>query len=449
MLSALRSAPDTPAVESNGRVVTRGELLGMARRIAGGFAKMGLGRGVGVGLRLPLTPEAYAAHLAAHVLGATVAAFRPAWGPAQLESARAHVDVVVDDLTDLLAAEPLDVTPRAHPDDVARLLFTSGTTGRPKACAHKYRAIGLAYEKDRWPAPLARMMRDFSRYLVIAHISGPPMFTYLGRTLVAGGTAVLIGDGMGVPEAIARTGCTAVVMRPPLLAATLDSTVDLGGLRAVVLGGSPASPALLEAATARLGPIVWQVYGQSEAGAISMLTPDDIAAGHAASVGRPVSDVELDIREGEIWVRSPHMMSGYLDETEDVLRDGWLNTRDRGHVDADGRLHLTGRSRDVIMVNAEVCYAGAIERVLALHPDVAQAFAVGVPDRRTGEAIHAFVVPAGDRRPPPDELTALTRLHLSVNSVPSTFTVIHDIPLTATGKPDKPALFRAASPEEI
>jgi fatty-acyl-CoA synthase len=211
----------------------------------------------------------------------------------------------------------------------------------------------------------------------------------------------------------------------------------------VVLGGSPASPQLLRAATERLGPIVWQGYGQGEAGVISMLSPEDIAAGHITSVGRPLPAVEVAIRDGEICVRSPHMMTCYWNQPEEtikVLRDGWLHTRDLGHLDADGLLYLSGRARDVIMVNAEVCYAGAIERVLAGHPHVVQAYVVGAPDSETGEAIHAFVVPAAGQAPDPEILTELVRKRLSANSVPKSITVIRDVPVSASGKPDKAAL---------
>jgi acyl-CoA synthetase (AMP-forming)/AMP-acid ligase II len=153
--------------------------------------------------------------------------------------------------------------------------------------------------------------------------------------------------------------------------------------------------------------------------------------------------VEVAVVDGEIHVRSPHRMVGYWDDpeqTRDVVRDGWVRTRDLGHLDADGMLHLTGRARDVIMVNAEVCYAGAIERVLAADPEVAQAYVVGAPDPQTGEAIHAFVVPAGDQEPDRDRLVGLVRARLSANSVPKTVTAIRDVPMNAGGKPDKPAL---------
>jgi acyl-CoA synthetase (AMP-forming)/AMP-acid ligase II len=142
-------------------------------------------------------------------------------------------------------------------------------------------------------------------------------------------------------------------------------------------------------------------------------------------------------------------MVGYWNDpaqTREVLRDGWLHTRDLGHLDADGRLYLTGRARDVIMVNAEVCYAGGIERVLAGHPDVAQAYVVGGPDPVTGEAIHAFVVPTRGRSPDRVALVELVGAALSANSVPKTITVVHEVPVNPSGKPDKQALLRLFEP---
>jgi acyl-CoA synthetase (AMP-forming)/AMP-acid ligase II len=457
VLDALRADPHRPAFEVGPRTVRCGELLAMVRRIAAGLREAGLD-GAGVGMFLGLSPEAYAAHLAAHALGCRVAAARPGWSPEQSSDALRHVDAVVADgalpvppdagpvlrLDDLLhRPDPGDPTVFAHrPDDIARLTFTSGSTGRPKACAHTYRAIGLAYQPAHWPPVLARLLTCFGRCLVHQSLAGPVQFTYAGRTLVAGGTVVL-PDGLALPEAIERYRITATMMPPARLHAVLGSGSDLRSLRAVVLGGSPASPQLLRTAVERLGPIVWQGYGQGEAGVIAMLTPEDIVAGHAASVGRPLPAVEVTIRNGEVCVRSPHTMVGYWndpDQTGQVFRDGWLHTRDLGHLDADGLLHLTGRARDVIMVNAEVCYAGAIERVLAGHPQVAQAYVVGKPDPETGEAIHAFVVPAGDQPPHPDVLVGLVREQLSANSVPKSVTMIREVPFNANGKPDKRVL---------
>jgi fatty-acyl-CoA synthase len=486
VLTALSGAPDKPAIEQGDVTVSRGELLQMARRAAGAMHRAGLRRGVGVGVLLPLTPQAYAAHLAAHALGCRVAPARPAWGPEQLAYALTKVDVVVAErplpsrsrnlpgnappesafqsglpgkfrdleegggtgkptllLSDLLDGEPLETT-QARPEDPARMIFTSGSTGRPKACVHSYRAMSLAYQEECWPEPLKRLMHSFSRCLVHQNLAAPVQFTYLGRCLVAGGVAVLSeSPDEDVAEAIERLRPTATMMHPARLHEILQSDRDLSSLEALLLGGSPASPTLLEAARHRLGDVVWQGYGQGEAGIISMLTPDQIAAGHGDTVGRPVPDVELQIRQGVIHVRSPHMMDGYFDDreaTEEVLRDGWLDTRDVGFLDEHGLLHLVGRSRDVIMVNAEVCYAGAIEQVLASHPLVAQAFAVGAPDPLTGEAIHAFVVPVAGQVPDETELRDLIGHGLSANSQPKVIRVIDEVPLTEAGKPDKTTL---------
>ena len=458
VLTALREAPCRPALEFGPRAVSCGELLATVYRLADGLRAAGLGPGRGVGLVLPLSPEAYAAHLAAHMVGCRVAAARPAWSTPQLVDAmRGTVDAVVSDrpldgqvdvpvlpLAGLFARarSPGAITERAVPGDIARLTYTSGSTGSPKACAHTYAAISLAYRPDRWAPILADLLTRFERCLIIHNLASPVMFTYLGRCLVVGGTAV-IADGATLPEAVERYRITATMLHPARLDELIRSRADLRTLRAVVIGGSPAGPGLLLAAAERLGPIVWQGYGQAEAGVVSMLTPEDIAAGHVGSVGRPMPAVDVAIRDGEVCVRSPHMMTGYWndpEQTSEVLRDGWLHTRDLGHQDADGRLFLTGRARDVIMVNAEVCYAGAIERVLAAHPQVAQAYVVGVPDRDTGEAIHAFVVPAPDTAPEPGVLAELVRERLSQNSVPKAITFIDEAPVNASGKPDKRAL---------
>lgn len=146
------------------------------------------------------------------------------------------------------------------------------------------------------------------------------------------------------------------------------------------------------------------------------------------------------------------MMAGYWDdpgETRDVLRDGWLRTRDLGRLDGDGRLHLSGRARDVIMVNAMVVYAGPIERVLAGHPDVAEAYVAGAPDEETGEAVHAFVVPAHGRRPGGGALRDLVRDELGADSVPRTITVVPAVPTSAGESPTSAPCWTAASDQAL
>ena len=280
VLAALSEAPDKPAIERGGVSVSRGELLLTVRRIAGAMHEAGLRRGIGVGVLLPLTPQAYAAHLAAHALGCRVAPARPAWGPEQLAFALTKVDVVLSErpldtvlaakpgdggqdgavrkagertllLGDLLDGEPLE-TMQARPEDPARMIFTSGSTGRPKACVHSYRAMTLAYQKEHWPQPLTRLMTGFRRCLVHQSLAAPVQFTYLGRCLVAGGMAVF-PDGPSGPELdlaamIEKLRPTATMVHPARLREILQTGNDLSSLEALMLGGSPAAPTLLREA---------------------------------------------------------------------------------------------------------------------------------------------------------------------------------------------------------
>lgn len=498
-LESLENDPASVAFEQGERRVRRGELLAMIRRVAAGMRAAGLGPGRGVAIRTGVTPEAFAAHMAAHALGCRVVGVRPGYPAAQL----AHVlgagndALVVDgstaspELFDLAGAlEVLSLGPcpgaadllagpdgpplaaSGRPDDVAVLAFTSGSTGRPKGCAITYRALRAhwAWEPDMRPPVVREMARGFERYLLFGTLASLVVMEFLGACLVGGGAAVIAEDDgrPAFPYAIERYGITGSIATVPKLCRMLDllrdAPADVGSLRALMVSGSPLPPHRLAEAVERLGPVVYQGYGQTEAGSISMLTPADIAGRPEralTSVGRPHPAVEVAVRdaegrdvgtgrEGEIHVRSPYLMSGYWDdpdETRDVLRDGWLRTRDLGRTDEDGFLHLSGRTRDAVMVNAMVVYAGPIERALAAHPGVDEAYVAGAPDERTGEAVHAFVVPArAQAAPDPDALRAWVRAELGDDSAPRTVTFVPEVPVAPSGKPDKRALLALLAP---
>ncbi len=507
LLEALRSSPGDPAFEQGDRIVSRGELLETIRRLAGAMCDAGLGPGRAVAVRTAVSPEAFAAHMAAHALGCRVVGVRPGYPAGQL----AHVlgtgvdALLVDRSTvtpellgaagpvtllslgpcspavpavDLLAGtgtgegRPLAVL--ARPDDVAALSFTSGSTGRPKGCALTYRALGehWSWQPRLWSPATEELAAGFGRYLLFGTMASMVIMDFLGLCLLGGGTAVIPEeDGRPLfPYAIERHRITGSVVTVPRLCQMLDllrnEPVDVGCLRALMVSGSPIGPGRLAEAVERLGPVVYQGYGQTEVGLISLLTPGDIAAfpdQALSSVGRPISGVEISVRDeedrevapgdtGEIHVRSPYLMSGYWgdpEETRDTLRDGRLRTRDLGHLDKEGFLHLAGRTRDVIIVNAIVVYAGAVERVLSGHPDVAEAYVAGAPDELTGEAVHAFVVPAEGAVPDCDALAALVGDELGEDSVPWTITVLPSVPVAASGKPDKRALLELLDPRAL
>ncbi|GAA2432831.1 long-chain fatty acid--CoA ligase [Streptomyces glaucus] len=470
VLDLLDAAGDRPVFEHGDRVVTGSRLLALVRRVTNGLRARGVRPGDGVALLLGVHPEAFAAVLAAHAVGARVVGVRPGLTAHQRHHLLAGTAFRVTDrpdgtaggphgtvlaLDDLLAAEDDGGRPRisARPQDVARLLHTSGSTGVPKACAQTYAAMTAAWaaHPDRWPPAIRELAPRLERFLVFGTLASQVMMEYGLLALAAGGTLVT-ADAPAFPDSLVRhraTGSVITVARLTKLVASVRARpVDLGALRALMVSGSPVGAGRLREAADVLGPVVFHGYGQTETGMISMATPYD----EPGSLGVP--PVELEVRDaggrplppgtdGELFVRTPSQGCGYWGEpalSAEVFTDGWVRTRDIGHLDREGRLWLTGRARDVIIVNADVYYAGPVERVLATHPAVAEAYVVAVPDDSTGEAVHAFVVPAPGRVPRLGELRALVAAELGEATAPTRLTLLDEVPLTPAGKPDKRAL---------
>jgi fatty-acyl-CoA synthase len=446
VFAALRSAPGRVAVEHGSREVTNTELLAMTARIAAGMRTAGVKQGIGVAMITDVTPEALAAYLAAFALGARVVGIRPGFSAKQLDHILSDgVDLVVTDasLEGLLdsEAEPLLLT--SKPDDAARLVYTSGSTGMPKACVQTYRAMSAhwSWAVDTWDDTVTELAGTCDRFLLFGSLASAVVQDYMALCLLRKGV-VVIPEVPRFPEVIERYRITFTIMNVPRLYQMLDSLrdnpVDTSSLKGMLVAGSPLAPHRMAEAVERLGPVMYQGYGLSETGNLTVLTPTDISAGRLDSVGRPHSGVEIEIRDGEIWVRNDYVMSEYWgdpQQTAEVLVDGWVRTRDLGRL-ADGYLFLTGRARDVIIVGGYPVYAGPIERVLATHPDVDQAYVLGTPE----EEIHAFVIPVAGREPAVTELSTLVKEELGPASAPAKISFVTSVPVAPSGKPDKKAL---------
>lgn len=477
VLDVLEAAADRPVFEHGPRVVTGAELLDLVTRIAAGLRDRGLGPGDGVALLLGVNAEAFAAVLAAHAVGARVMGVRPGLSDEQVrhllgldvaavitdsggpDSAGVHAagidSVGVDSLVDARADGRLVCGGR--PADVARLIHTSGSTGAPKACAQTYAAMTAAWtaRPDAWPPAIRELASRLGRHLVFGSLSSQVMFEYAVLAITGGGTAV-VADQPAFPDAITRLRASASVITVPrltkLVAAQRRAPADLSTLRALMVSGSPLTADRHREALDVLGPVLFHGYGQTETGMIAMATPAD----PPGTVGTPPAAVRVEVRDengvvvpdgvdGELFVRTPGQAGAYWGDPErsaEVFTGGWVRTRDLGHLDADGRLHLTGRTRDVVIVNANLHYAGPIEQVIAEHADVAEAYVVAVPDEDTGEAVHAFVVPSGGRTPDLAALRALVTARLGAACAPARMTVIAEPPLAPSGKPDKRLLTR-------
>jgi fatty-acyl-CoA synthase len=515
LLDALAREPEHPAFEFEGRPVPRGEVLELVRRCARRLAEAGAGNGGGdgggpggqtaVAVTTAVTPAGFAAQIAAHLLGCRVTGLRPGLTDRQLCDVLAEgTGLVLADATTrtealvraakAAGATVLDVdgelagagwppgpvpsapagplpAPRGRPGDVALITLTSGSTGRPKGCAQTYRALSRAWSwrpRETWSDAARELAAGYRRFLVFGTLTSAVMLEHLALSLIDGGTAVIPDGPVTFPYTWQRhriTGCLCTVPRLYQVLDTLRTQdVDTGSLRALLVAGSPLPPHRLAEATALLGPVVYQGYGQTETGMLTLLTPQDqqrLGERALDAVGRPMPGVDLEVRDaegrtlpagrtGEVWVRTPGAMSGYWsdpEQTAEVVRDGWIRTRDLAALGEDGFLRLVGRARDVIFVNAILHYAGAIEAALAAHPDVDQAYVVGAPDEHTGEAAHAFVVPARPgATPDPDELRAAVRAELGAGAVPATITVLDSVPVAPSGKPDKKVLLARIAP---
>ncbi|WP_433046457.1 class I adenylate-forming enzyme family protein [Dactylosporangium sp. CS-033363] len=439
VLDLLATGDDRPVFEDGDRVTTAAGMAALVRRIVAGLRAAGAGPGTAVALTLGVTAEAFAANLAAFAVGAMVSG-RPVPGAL----------VVDEDRLAALLAGPDGGAPlvaAGRPGDVARLIWTSGSTGRPKGCAQTYAAMSAAWAPypDRWPPAIAELAPRLRRQLVFGSLSSQVMLEYGVLALASGGTLVAARPP-GFPDMVPRHRATGSVITVgklhQLVHAQRTAPADLSSLRALMVSGSPLEPARLAEALDVLGPIVFHGYGQTETGMIAMATPAEMLGDPRvlASVGRPPATHELSIRDGELFVRTAAQASFYWEEpaeTADVFQDGWVRTRDLATVDGRGYLRLMGRVRDVVIVNAELVYAGAVERVLGSDPAVAEAYVVARPSLDTGEAVHAFVVPATGSDPDISHLRSLVGSVLGEVAVPRTVTVIAAAPLAPSGKPDK------------
>ncbi|MFI5587191.1 class I adenylate-forming enzyme family protein [Amycolatopsis sp. NPDC051758] len=475
LLDELGRAPEVPAFEHGSRVTSRGELRELIGRLTAGLRAAGLGPGDGVGIATAVTAEGFAAIIAAQVLGCRVVGVRAGLPVPQLRHVVGDVRaLVVDEASespellgtvagalilrigpDLLGAyeEPV---PCGRPDDIATVVFTSGSTGVPKGVAFSYRALS---EARVWQAPVPgsaheRLGAGFGRFLLFGTLTSAVMLEQLALCLFAGGTAVIPAELPDFPWVLPRLKVTAALMTVPRLHQVLDvlraEDVDLSDLRTLIVAGSPVPPHKLAEAAELIGPAMHHAYGQTETG---MLTISRAAEG-PGSVGKACDTVEIEVRgpegapvpagtEGEIWVRTPSAFAGYWHDevtTAEVRQDGWVRTQDLGHLDAEGYLHLSGRARDVVIVNAIIHYTGPIEQAIAAHPDVDQAYVVAVPDLQTGEAAVAFVVPVPGHSPDLDEVRKAVAAELGEAAVPARFSVVSSVPVAPSGKPDKAAL---------
>jgi long-chain acyl-CoA synthetase len=442
---------------------TGGRLLEASRATAGALAAA-TGRDR-VGLLMPNCAAYPAGLLGAVWAGKTAVPLNPTLKPNELDFLLRDADieaVVVSEataplvanlgvrplpLTDLLRYEKLAPTEPtdADPDGGAVMLYTSGTSGKPKGVP-----LTRANLLSNAQALIDRAgLKDNEVFLGVM-----PMYHAFGLT----GSLVmplLLGCEVTYQPSfhpartaavIAERKVTVFIGVPPffgLLARGRGHDEGLRGVRLPVSGGEALPAAYRDAYRQRFGRDVLEGYGLTETSpVIAVNLPNENRPG---TVGKPLPNVQVRIagEDGEIQVRGPSVMKGYHNRPEETARaftaDGWFRTGDMGRIDADGYLSITGRIKELIIRGGEKIMPREVEDVLGQFPGVQEAAVIGEPDGDRGEAVVAFIIP-GDTPPAPEALRDFCRARLAEFKVPRRFTIARDLPRGPTGKLLKRAL---------
>jgi long-chain acyl-CoA synthetase len=467
---------DRPALISRGRVTTYGTLRDQLARMRGALAARGIAPGDRVAILAANNWYFVSAYLAVLGAGAIAVPLNPQSPPAEVErelaatgaklalvspSGRKAAEAVdggalpgyegVVDVADLLAADPAPIVDRAA-DDVAVLLFTSGTAGAPRPAMLTHGNLSANLDQLLANPARPRGVDEVAlAVLPLFHVFG--LNALLGLTLRVGGTVVLVErfDPHSTLAAVAEHGVTVLSGVPTMWAAWAGlpdaEPGALASVRDAVSGAAPLDPAVRRAVRDRFGLDLTEGYGLTEASpAVTSGLGHDAPDG---SIGVPLPGVQVRLVDtegqdalvgdpGEIWVRGPNVFAGYWDDPEAtagaLTPDGWLRTGDTAVVDDDGFLWLVDRTKDVIIVSGFNVFPGEVEDVLAMHPAIEAAAVVGVPHPHSGEAVRAYVVVRDGAHVDEDALVEHACRHLARYKCPSSIAFVDDLPHGLTGK---------------
>lgn len=352
-----------------------------------------------------------------------------------------------------------DLSRASEPDDILLALFTSGTTGTLKGVLHSQRSYAAVVANVLANLVDPRPGDSILHAAPLIHASG----TFIMPFWLRGGTAAVLPgfDPSAYLAAIGRWRPAALVLVPTMLQMLVEQPgierVDMGSVETILYGASPMPRPLIERVLALWGPRFVQFYGQTEAPlAIACLGKADHDLAHPErllSCGRPVPDCEIRLVDpegrdmpageaGEIAIRAPFVMEGYLDDAAlneaSFLPGGWLRTRDIGRFDGEGFLYLIERTSDMIVTGGYNVYPREVEDVLASHPNVREAAVIGIPDEIWGEAVTAFVVLRAAVAE--GELLDFARARLAGYKMPKSVRTVDEIPRSPVGKPLRRAL---------
>lgn len=473
-----------PAIRLGDRALTHGELERSASRLSGGLLEAGIAPGERVALFLPNCPELVIAYLACFAAGVVAVPLNTRYRAPEVayalersgaQTAIVHRDLIGEMRTPLkrlwvvgdgdagwraaLGAQP-SATGSVSGDAAALILFTSGSTSRPKGVTHTHASIKHTVQTQ---ARIQELEPDDVNLITLAmcHVAG--LFGQLLPTLQTGGRCILHSryEPVAAAREIERSRVTRIQLLPAQLATLLDAAVadgrDLSSLRCAIVGGDALTLDLHERFREVTGLEATEVCGMTECFNYSMNPP--FAAKRLGSIGRPPPGTELRLESatkgeppvgqaGEILVRSAGVMQGYWRDpghTAEVLRDGWLHTGDVARRDTDGYYWFVGRSKDLIIRGGSNVAPGEVEAVLHEHPAVSAAAVVGVPDQHLGQRIAAWVQPRDGAVVSEHELADFIRERIAAYKTPEWIWIEPALPTTPVGKVDRHLLAQRAA----
>ncbi|MFN2424876.1 MAG: o-succinylbenzoate--CoA ligase [Candidatus Binatia bacterium] len=450
------------AMHFAGEGVTWAALAALSENLAAGFSRLGVARGDVVAVRMAPHPRMAAILHALQMLGAAMLPLNLRLAEPEARRILSHaaprlfVDGIgtcgasvvhpFDDLDGGLASKSFAAPARLDPAAALTIVYTSGTTSAPKgvvltnanhaaAAAASRQRLGHG-EADTWLGTLP-----------LFHVGG---LAILVRSALEGSTVLLESgfDDARAAQALERGDATIVSMVPTMLARVLDRLDGAVSprVRCVLVGGAALSPSLGRRALEAGLPIA-ATYGMTEA--CSQICTTEPASSDAAGgrVGRPLQGVEVRIDKadddgngegiGEILVRGPTVMRGYLDNAEAdraSLRGGWLRTGDLGRLGDNGSLAVSGRVDDLVVTGGENVAPLEVEQVLDQHPHVAESMVMGVDDEKWGQRVVALVVAREGCEPGADALREWCRVRMASYKTPREFRFTAELPRGATGK---------------
>ena len=469
LLQPSAERPDAVALVEGDRTVSFSELEGLAAQGAGRLAALGIAPGDRVAIAAHNDIGFVTAYLATLWAGAVAVPLNPL-APATVlsgQSARVGAKVLLfgagveladlDGATPILeleAGEPMPVEVERDDEELAVLLFTSGTAGAPRAAMLTHGNLAANIGQVQGHPGLAVRSEDVGlAALPFFHVFG--LNVGLGVALQAGMTTVLL-ERFDAPRAAAlihRHAITIVAGVPTMFGAFLElpettaTPATFASVRLAVSGAAELPLDRAEAFLARFGITIYEGYGLTEAAPIVSTTAIEDAP-RWGSIGPPLPGVEVRLvgddgedalagDPGEIWVRGQNVFVGYWDDpaaTDLVLVDGWLRTGDVAVADDDGYLSLVDRKKDLVIVSGFNVFPAEVEDVLLTQPGIVDAAVIGVPNPRTGESVAAWVVLEPGGAVTADQVREFAAAHLARYKVPATVEIVDALPRNEAGK---------------